>query len=110
GHRPERHRARVAVPGEPGLQQGRLDPLRVEPDLVPALCGRRPGDRLGLDIAGQGLHRLAASGHYPAVSRPRLASAITPTDGNDWGRFPAALRHSLYALMPGLCVRRSRTT
>jgi hypothetical protein len=51
-HRPEGLPARPTVPGEPGLQQRPLDPLRLESDSVPAECGSPSGDRLGLDARG----------------------------------------------------------
>ncbi len=70
GHRPQWHRARASIPGKPGLQQGRLDPLRLEPDAVPTVCGRRGGHRLALDPGGPGLHRLSASCQDPAATRP----------------------------------------
>jgi hypothetical protein len=50
-----RHRPGLFVPGEPGVQPGRQDALCLEPDTVPALCGRECGDRFTVDAAGPGL-------------------------------------------------------
>ena len=58
---------RSAFPGEPRLQQGRQDTLRIEPEFVPALC-RRPGScGFGVDAQGQALHGFQDAGVIPPL-------------------------------------------
>jgi hypothetical protein len=75
GHRSAGYCVRTADPGKLGLEPGRQMALRHKPDPVPAVCqcpvsrrSSRESNRLRLDVASEGLHRIRASGQDLAIS------------------------------------------